>query len=70
MIKNKSTKILLAESLKELAKIKSVEKITVKEIIKNCRLTKTTFYNHFRDKYDLIVWIYSEPIKNIVNKIN
>lgn len=70
MIDRKPTKNLLAESMKTLAKIKSVEKITIQDIVQNCGLTKTTFYNHFRDKYDLIVWIYAEPIKDIVKKID
>lgn len=69
MIKRQTTKELIAESLKELFAQKSADKITVKEIAQNCGITPATFYNHFRDKYDLIVWIYAEPVKNIVNKM-
>lgn len=54
----------------ELSAKKNVDKITVQEIVNYSGLTKTTFYNHFRDKYDLIIRIYAEPIKNIVNKID
>ena len=43
MIARKSTKELLAESLKELSRIKTVDKITVKELTKNCGLTPPTF---------------------------
>ncbi len=70
MIVKPDTKFFLAESFKELSKKKSVDKITVKEIVKNCGLTPPTFYNHFRDKYDLIAWIYSKPIEEIVNRID
>ena len=45
MIARLSTKELLAESLKELAKFKAVDKITIKELTKNCGLTSPTFYN-------------------------
>ena len=63
-------KEIFARSLKKLSAKKSVEKITVKDIVNDCRLTKTTFYNHFRDKYDLAAWIYSTSAEKIMNKIN
>lgn len=69
MIIKPDTKFFLAESFKELSKKKSVDKITVKEIVKNCGLTPPTFYNHFQDKYALIEWIYSSAAKKIMNKI-
>ena len=63
MIQNLGTKELLAESLKDLSKIKPVDKITIKELTKNCGLTPPTFYNHFRDKYDLMAWIYNQKVE-------
>ena len=65
-----STKEIFAGSLKKLSVQKSFEKISVKEIVNDCGLTKTTFYNHFRDKYDLAAWIYSTSAEKIMNKIN
>ena len=69
MIHRQTTKELIADSLKELFTHKTADKITVKEIAQNCGITTATFYNHFRDKYDLIVWIYAEPVKNIVGQM-
>ncbi len=63
MISRQSTKELLAESLKELSRIKAVDKITVRELTKNCGLTPPTFYNHFRDKYELMAWIYNQKVE-------
>ena len=63
MIVRQTTKALLADSLKELAKFKSVDKITVKKIAQNCGMTPPTFYNHFRDKYDLMAWIYNQRVE-------
>ncbi|MBQ7215199.1 MAG: TetR/AcrR family transcriptional regulator C-terminal domain-containing protein [Synergistaceae bacterium] len=65
-----SAKELIAKSFLELSELKSVDKITVKDIAANCGITKTTFYNHFCDKYDLMMWIYMEPVKNIVFRIH
>ena len=63
MIFRQSTEELLAESLKDLAKFKPVDKITIKELTANCGLTPPTFYNHFRDKYELMAWIYNQKVE-------
>lgn len=52
----------MAESIKELMKKKSLEKITVSDIVQNCGLNRQTFYYHFKDKYDLVNWIYYNEI--------
>ena len=49
--------IILAESLKELAAKKPIEKITIKEITDKAGVIRPTFYNHFQDKYELLEWI-------------
>jgi probable dihydroxyacetone kinase regulator len=49
--------IVLAESLKELATTKPIEKITIKEITDKAGVIRPTFYNHFQDKYELLEWI-------------
>lgn len=56
------TKRALADSLSELMKKKSLEKITVSDIAKSCGLNRQTFYYHFKDKYDLVNWIFSSEI--------
>jgi probable dihydroxyacetone kinase regulator len=56
------TKKAMAESIKELMKKKSLEKITVSDIVQNCGLNRQTFYYHFKDKYDLVNWIYYSEI--------
>lgn len=70
MVRRTTTKELIAQSFLELSRTKNIDKITVKDIVENCSVTKSTFYNHFRDKYDLMIWIYMEPIKNIIYRIN
>ncbi len=70
MIQQKNTKNLIAETFKQVALKKSVEKITVKEIAKKSSITTQTFYNHFRDKYDLMAWIYSTEVEKIILKID
>ena len=52
-----------------LAETKPIDKITVREIAANCGISTVTFYNHFRDKYDLIVWSYVQNTLKIMQKI-
>ena len=55
-----STKHLLAKSLKDLMGEKTIDKITVKEIVARCGVNRQTFYYHFRDIYDLLDWFFIE----------
>lgn len=51
---------LLADSIKELMEEAPLEKITVKDIVENCNLTRQTFYRYFKDKYDLVNWYFEK----------
>ena len=42
---------LLADSLKELAAKRPMEKITIKEITDKAGVIRPTFYNHFQDNF-------------------
>lgn len=53
-----TTKALLADSLITMLEKRNLEKITVKDLVKECGLTRQTFYNHFYDIYELVEWIY------------
>lgn len=55
---SRMTKKELAASLKKLMKKISLEKITVKDVVKDCGVNRQTFYYHFQDIYDLLGWIY------------
>lgn len=61
---------LLADSLKQLASKKLLEKITIKEITDLAGVIRPTFYNHFQDKFELLEWIIKkdllEPIQPLI----
>ena len=67
MIHVLSTKEILAESIIELLHTQPISKITVKSITSNCSLTTTTFYNHFKDKYELLEWIFIHKIGTYIS---
>lgn len=54
----------------ELAQKIAIDKITITRITDNCGLSQPTFYNHFRDKYDLMTWIYVNRIEEIMGKLD
>lgn len=52
------TKRALAQALKELMMTQPLDKISVSNICEQCGLNRKSFYYHFRDKYELVSWIY------------
>ncbi len=68
-MKRKTTKEILAESFMELSASKPISKITIAEITENCSMTSPTFYRHFKDKYDLISWIFVQEAQKNVDRI-
>lgn len=59
----KTAKKHLAESAIELLSKEPIGKITVARIANNCGLSTRTFYNNFRDKYELFIWIYKAELE-------
>lgn len=62
------TKKALATALKTLMQTQPFEKISVGEICEACELNRKSFYYHFKDKYDLVEWIFhSEFITTVAD---
>lgn len=53
-----TTKNVLAAALKEVMAEKPLEKIGIGEICERCGMNRKSFYYHFKDKYDLVNWIF------------
>lgn len=47
---------------------KSLSKITINDLTQSCGVSRQTFYNNFRDIYDLVEWIYLQDIEISVGK--
>lgn len=60
------TKIMFANTMKELMQSTPLHEIRVTEICKLCGSDRKTFYYHFKDKYDLVAWIYSQSIQSVL----
>lgn len=61
------TKKALASSLKELMAQMPISKIGVGDICANCEMNRKSFYYHFKDKNDLINWIFDTEFLSCVD---
>ncbi len=59
------TRERLMVSLKELLYKRSINDISVADIADNAGLSSRTFYNHFRDKYELLSFFYNDSVEKL-----
>lgn len=57
----------IAQSALSLLTAKQIKKLTVKDIVEECGITRQTFYYHFEDIPDLIRWILERGSKEIIH---
>lgn len=62
------TKRALAQALKGLLETQPFEKISVAEICEACEMNRKSFYYHFKDKYDLVEWIFDSEFVAVVSR--
>ena len=63
------TKLWIADKMKELMKKKPIDKIRITEICQAAEIERSTFYYHFKDKYELVAWIFFQSAErtNIID---
>lgn len=64
------TKRALAVSLKGLMEDQPFEKINVAQICECCNMNRKSFYYHFKDKYDLVNWIFDTEFIELLKHEN
>jgi len=62
------TKQSLASALKELMKEKNFSKINISDICERCGMSRKSFYYHFKDKYDLLNWIFDTEFLEVISQ--
>jgi len=70
MGKPEHTKHLLADALRRLLDTKRYADITVADIVRECGVSRYTFYYHFKDKLDLVNWIYLDSRAQAIEVTN
>ena len=62
------TKKALATALKRLMATRPLPKISIGDICEACSMNRKSFYYHFKDKYDLVNWIfYTEFVERLLD---
>ena len=64
------TKLKLSEALKTLMAQKPLNKITVGELVRMCKVNRNTFYYHFEDIYDLLKWTLEQEAVEVVKNLD
>lgn len=67
-MKKRTSKETFGDALLALARSEDLERITVKQIVEKSGLSLQTFYNHFRDKEDLVAWMHRDGSEQSLNR--
>ena len=63
------TKNAIRDALVETMEEKSFESITVKDITTRANINRSTFYDHYLDKYDLLTTFQEEILSELINMV-
>ena len=61
-----TTKRVLAMSMKKLLGSRTLENITIQDLVDDAEVSRKTFYYHFRDVYDLLEWILVDEGRRLI----
>ena len=64
------TQKLLAEALKKLLEEKDISKISISELTEAAGVNRKTFYYHFRNIYELLVWTFESEALAVVDNFD
>ena len=65
---SKFTQQAIIDTFLKMLACKSLDKITVKEIVNECGINRNTFYYYYKDIYDLLEYVVSTESKKIIEE--
>lgn len=65
----RKTQAAIIKALLKNAIIKGIEQVTVQDIVDDADINRATFYNHFKDKQDLIEHIESNTLNGLIQHL-
>lgn len=68
-MKKRTSKEIFAETLLELSRHTFIDKITVSKLVEESGLSSKTFYNHFQNKSDLMIYIEESETERLHKKL-
>jgi len=64
------TKMVIRDSLMELMKTKPILSVSIKDICELADISRSTFYAHYKDQYDLLRQIEEETLAYLEDNLN
>lgn len=61
-------KMIIADAFREMTHQKNVDKITVKDLVEACHISRQTFYYHFQDIMDVIEWSVQQAMQKTLEQ--
>lgn len=61
-------KEVIAEAVRTLLFEKKVKKLTVKDIVQECKITRQAFYYHFEDILELLQWMLEKDSEKLLEE--
>ena len=61
-------KAAVADALLALIRRKDADKITVKDLVEVCGISRQTFYYHFKDIVDVVEWAAQQGVQRLVRE--
>lgn len=68
-MKSNVTKAAIEASLRKLLQEKSLDEITVKDIVEDCGISRQTFYYHFQDIYAVVDWRFQQLSHRVLEQL-
>ncbi|MDY3282175.1 TetR/AcrR family transcriptional regulator C-terminal domain-containing protein [Dysosmobacter sp.] len=63
-----NTKQVIFDAFMALSREKSVDKITVKDLVETCHISRQTFYYHFQDIVEVIEWAFQQALEEALSR--
>ena len=61
-------KQMIFDAFIALSREKSVDKITVKDLVETCHISRQTFYYHFQDIVEVIEWAFQQALEEALSR--
>ena len=61
-------KTVIADTFTHMLEKEDLDKITVKRLIEECRISRQTFYYHFHDIMDVLDWAFKKATQEVAEK--
>jgi probable dihydroxyacetone kinase regulator len=65
-----NTKKIISDAMYHLLKNNSFKKITIQMVLEESKVSRSTFYKYFKDKYELMNWCYQSYVDTLLLQVH